>query len=500
VAENLHLVTDTFQSNDVVRRYFVALCNHPLSAGHGLRQAARAGLLGRYIPEYGAITGLIRYQDFHSYPVDEHTLRAVEALGQIPGMDGPVGRCLREALESLSDPYVLVMAILFHDLGKAAGEVHVDESVSLARGICERIGLSESDREEIEFLVRYHILMNHISLYRDTDDEHIVRTFCDTVATERRLRALFLLSYADLAAVGPGVWNDWKGALLLQLYLKAMKRVTGRAETVGEEFWESPKAGDILRAVPAPLKPEVTGHLKGLGQRYFVAFSAEQIAGHVECVAQAKESGLAVRASTRDESGMSELVICTRDRTGLFAELAGCFSSQLIDVNSAALFTRPDGWVVDVFAVRNAWQDRPLTPAQLDSVERVLRAVLLEGQDVQEHVDRACRRLFALAQPRAPVPTRIEFDNGSSRQHTVIDIETGDRTGLLYDITRAMSEAGLDISTARIATDARRVRDSFYVTKDKDKIEDETLQAAIRHGLFAAIHPRAAMETKGGMS
>ncbi|MBN2308164.1 MAG: HD domain-containing protein, partial [Candidatus Hydrogenedentes bacterium] len=498
IAENLHRVGDAFRSSDLVRRYFIAICNQPLRAGHALRQAAHVGLLGRYLPEFAAVSGLIRYQDFHTYPVDEHTLRAIESLARVPDMGGSVGRALGEALEHLSEPYLLVMALLCHDLGKAAGEAHVDESVRLTGTICRRIGMSNEDREQIEFLVRHHILMNRISQYRDVDDEDIVRSFCQTVGTDWRLRALFLLSYADLYAVGPSVWNDWKGTLLLQLYLRSMKRLAGRAETVGEAYWQSPKMDEVRAEVPAALQAEVDGHVRGLEQRYFVAFTPAQMARHIECVAKAKTSGLAVSAEINPQTMMSEVVISTRDRHGLFAAIAGCFSAQLIDVNSAALFTRPDGWVVDVFMVADAWQRQPLTPAQLAALEDTLAAALIEDRSVEELVAQSRRRLFALLQPRVPVQTRVDFDNVSSRNHTVIDIETGDRTGLLYDITRAMTDAGLDISTARIVTDVRRVRDSFYVTKDNAKIEGHDMQTAIREGLVNAIHLRTAAESKGG--
>ncbi|MCC6486692.1 MAG: HD domain-containing protein, partial [Candidatus Hydrogenedentes bacterium] len=497
VAESLHLVTDTFRGNNIVRRFFTAICNRPYQAGHAFRQASSCGLLGRYLPEFAAVQEVIRYEDFHSYPVGEHTLRALEAIGRINDVEGAIGRCLQEALENLSDPYILIMAILFHDLGKVEGEVHIDASVRITREICSRMGMTGDDEERIAFLVQHHSLMTIISQYRDIDDEFIVRNFAETMKTELRLRALFLISYADLSAVGPAVWNEWKGALLLQLYLRTMKRMLGRAETAGEEFWTTQKAQEVIECVRDDLKDKVIEHLQGLSQRYFVAFEAEKIAMHLECVEEARKTGLDIRATSNPVTGMSEVVICTRDCHGLFAKIAGCFSSQLVDINSAALFTRPDGIVVDVFMVCDARRMQPLTPAQTAKVAQVLHAVLLEGEDVQEHVERALRRLFALLQPRIPIPTRVEFDNGSSRRRTIIDIETGDRTGLLYDITRAISELGLDIATARIVTDARRVRDSFYVTQNKQKIEDPEMLTAIREGIHQAIHPRAAADTKG---
>ena len=172
------------------------------------------------------------------------------------------------------------------------------------------------------------------------------------------------------------------------------------------------------------------------------------------------------------------------------------FCLELVDIQPA-LFTRPDGYVIDSFMVEDMRRGAPRTPAQIDSIKDVLRRVLLEFEDVQDYVNNSRRRLFALLQPRVPVKTRIEFDNQSSRTHTVIDIETGDRTGLLYDITRAMAKLNLNISTARIVTDARRVRDSFYVTRDNKRVEDPEEQEAIREEIHHAIHPRSSMDAKG---
>ena len=490
IADSLPLVGDTFQSNDMVRRFFVAICNLPRQAGFALRQAADAGVLGHYVPEFKAIQGILSYQDFHAFPVDEHSLRAVEALAALDAMEGAVAGCLRKALEYLPDPYILVMAILFHDLGKAEGEIHVEAGVTLVHAIGRRIGMPEEDIERISFLVKHHMLMTNLSQYRDIDDIDIIESFAKTMKTEERLRALFLLSYADLSAVGPNVWNDWKGTLLLKLYLRTEKTLLGRAEALGEEFWKSPKADEVRALVSKELKPGVEEHLRGLGDRYLYAFSPARIAAHMECVARAGADGLAVLCTREEEIGMSEIVVSTRDRAGLFVRIAGAFASQLLDVNGAALFTRPDGYVVDCFTVLDASQRRPLTKRQFAAFENVLRAIIVEGEDVQAFVDTSRRRLFALLQPRIPVRTKIAFDNESSRTYTVIDIETGDRTGLLYDIARAMTDEGLYISASRIVTDAHRVRDSFYVALENAKIEDEAAQARIRERLHRAIHPR----------
>lgn len=497
VRDNLPLAGNAFRASDVVRRYFVAICNRPIHAGRVLRQAATVGLLQAYLPEFSAIRGIVRYEDFHSYPVDEHTLRAVEALAEIPRLNGSVGGVLRKTLEHVRDPHILVMAILFHDMGKASGETHVAESARTARAICERIGMPEDETERIVFLVEHHLLMSNIGFYRDTDNVETLNQFAELMKTDERLRELLLLTYADLAAVGPNVWNDWKGALLIKLFLKTERILLGRSHVAEEEYWTLPKADEVRARLTDPLRGETDAYLRALGERYFIAFSPDAIARHMECLAEARATGLALRCDTHEDTGMSEVVVCTRDRLGLFSEIAGGFASQLVNVEGAALFTLDDGWVVDCFTVKDAANDRPMTPAQFQGVARVLREVILEGRDIRGYVEHSRRRLFALLQPRVPIRTRIEFDNTASATDTVIDIETGDRTGLLYDIARALSGMGVDILSARIMTDARRVRDAFYVRLNNKKIEDYATQNAIRNGLQEAVLPAMTADAKG---
>ena len=493
VKRNLGIVGESFRTNDLVRRFFTALCGRPLQAGGALRQAAETGLLGAYIPEFGEVDGVVRYEDFHSYPVDEHTLRAVEALATIPAIQEPTGRLLRMLIEHLHDPHILVMAILFHDLGKAGGEEHVEEGVRIARAVGERMGLPELDIERIAFLVEHHMLMNHIAMYRDTDDLDIITSFAKTMRTADRLGALLLLSYADLSAVGPNVWTEWKGTLLSKLYLKTERVLSGRAHA-GDAYWTLPKARAVEAAAPPALRRGVSEHLRQMGERYFIAFSPEQIADHMACMEEARDSGLALRRINDNETGTTDVVLCVQDSHGLFAKIAGSFASQLVDVQRALVFTAPDGYVVDRFTVADAVNRRPLTDRQFEAVKEVLYHVLLARGSVQDYVNKSRSRLFALHQPRLPVPTRIRFDNEASRTDTVVDIETGDRTGLLYDIACVLAGHGISFFSSYVVTDARQVRDSFYVRLGDSKILDPALQEAVRSDLQAAIRPISALD------
>ncbi|HPU98255.1 MAG TPA: [protein-PII] uridylyltransferase, partial [Candidatus Hydrogenedentes bacterium] len=471
ISQNVHLINDTFRTSDVTRGYFTAICNRPFQAGVALREMARCGVLGAYIPEFEAVRGIIRYEDFHSYPVDEHTLRAVEALARIPRMRGEVSPLLYKAMEQLRSPHLLVLSVLLHDLGKVAGEVHAEESARIARTVTERMGYSSFECDQVEFLVRHHMAMSNIAFYRDTDNLDVVNSFAELIQTDDLLRMLLLLTYADLSAVGPDVWNEWKGALLLKLYLKTMRILTGRADVALEEFWTLPRAREVIHLVGEDREKEVTQYLRDMGERYLIGFSPEQVVRHMECLQEAMQTGLAVRCVANSTLGASDICVCTRDRHGLFALIAGSFAANLINVRNAALFTRTDGWVVDCFTVDNAVQRRPLTPGEIQSFISTLNEALRDESALREKVMRSRNRLFALQQSTVPVRSIVTFDDNASDSETVIDIVTADRTGLLYDITSTLSEMGVDFSAAHIRTDVGRVRDAFYVTMNGRKLE-----------------------------
>jgi [protein-PII] uridylyltransferase len=389
---------------------------------------------------------------------------------------------------------VLVLAVLLHDLGKAAGETHTAESVRLGNLICGRMGVSDYDRQRVAFLVENHMAMSDIAFYRDTDDLEIVNGFAQSVKTDDQLRMLLLLTHADLSAVGPNVWNDWKGALLLKLFLKAERILTGRVDQAIEDFWNLPKALKIREVAPGWTDSQIEEYLKTLGERYLLAYSPDQIAAHMDCLTEAHETDLSLRCLNNPQTGTSEVTICTRDRHGLFSKIAGTFTSQLVNVQSAALFTRADGWVVDCFTVEDAANHRPLTPSEFDALKTVLRRVVLEGEDVSALAHRARTRLFAMQASAVPVRSIVEIDNSASRFDTVVDIVTGDRTGLLYDIASALSGMGIDFEAAHIMTDVGRVRDSFYVRMNGKKIEDHNLCEALRQRVAQALQPLPGLE------
>ncbi len=488
IQQSLHVINDNFRNNEIVNKYLLSICGKPFSAGFTFREMEKLGVLSKYLPEFGDIQGIVRYKDFHSYPVNEHILRAVESLEKIPRLSGSIGEIFRKVLKEIEEPQYLILSILLHDLGKVEGESHIEAGIQIARTICDRLGLNDEESEHVVFLVKNHQLMVNVALYRDIDDIDIVQAFASEVKKERLLKELLIMSYVDLCAVGPNVWNEWKGSLLVNLYFKTL-RVLNKESTkdMTEEETLTEKIAQILEKLPHKSCSELEYHLNSMGSGYLDVFTPNEIIIHLDCLEEAMSTGLAVRCWSDESIGMSHFVVATRDKQGLFAQIAGCFASQLIDIYSASLYTREDGWVVDCFLVRDATQHRPLTEGQIIALEKTLKSVILDGKDVQILVDKTKTKLFALKKSLAPVQTYIRFDNDSSSKHTVIDIEAGDRTGLLYDIASALFIMGLNIYKARINTGAYRVRDSFYVQFRDGKITHRILQTAIRAGLLESI-------------
>jgi [protein-PII] uridylyltransferase len=503
VRANLQLVTPDFQQSDLVRRLFFGICSRPLEAGRVLRQMAECGLLGAYLPEFQAVRGIVRYESFHSYPVDEHTLRAIEAIAAIPSLGGSIGASLERALEHVREPHLLVLAILFHDLGKVSGEEHVEAGVALVRAAGQRMGWTHDVIERVEFLVRHHMHMIEVSMYRDTDDPGVVSTFAETMRSDERLRELLVMSHCDLKAVGPAVWTEWKGALLMKLHLKAERLLSGRDLGAVADSWTLSRIAGICEALQlltppkqhAALEGRVRRHLDSFGERYLIAFHDAEIARHMQAMNQIEDDTFVMWHNVHEETAQSEVTIITQDRPGLFATLAGAFSANNAAVRSAGLFTAASGCVIDIFHATDSRENRALTPAQFDTVKRVAAEVLVNGKNIRDFVQASRSRLFAILQPAAPVATHISFDDHASPTDTVVDIETGDRTGLLYDIAAVFAAMGVDVLSARINTDDFRVRDAFHIAREGAKIDDPAIRQDMQDRLRAALEPLVMEQT-----
>jgi len=469
------------------RRRFLALLAHPGRLGTLLRDLHDVGLLSRFIPEFEHARGLLQFNQYHKYTVDEHCLRAVEFATDLLDHQGPLGRVYRR----IGPKRTLHLALLIHDLGKGRGGDHLDIGRRIAQEAAGRLELPPHEAEMLAFLVGSHFLMNHLAFRRDTGDERLVVRFAVEVGSPELLDMLYVLTAADLGAVGPGVWDTWKEDIVTDLYRRAARHLAADSSAVDVEQ----RLHERRRAAGARLgrrgkDPWFARQIEALPAAYLLAAAPEQIAADLEMLAAVEPGGATAQGQYSPETGTSQYVVGTREDVtpGIFHKLTGALTSRGLEILSAEINTLADGVVLDRFVVNDPDFAGEPPPERFAEVERALVASLGPSG---EHPP-AFRRIWGRAR-RLPAaddepPTRIRTDNSTSERATVIDVFTRDRPGLLYAVSRALFELGLSVSRAKIATYADQVVDVFYVADQHGgKIEDDARLETIRRRLAEAI-------------
>jgi [protein-PII] uridylyltransferase len=387
---------------------------------------------------------------------------------------------------------ILRLALLLHDIGKGEGRGHVAKGITLVDAIQTRMGIPEPDAEDVRFLVAHHLTMSHVAQRLDLDDEAMVIDFAKHVQTLDRLKMLYLLTYSDIKAVGPGVWTEWKGTLLWELYIKTHTILT-RGIPEGED--DLARAERVTSQLTQELSPEfgveaVKRHLQEAPTRYLLTTSLGKIASHMRLIQRVQQGEEAASQwAAFPLAGYSEFTICAFGRHGRFAQIVGTLSANGMNILSAQIFTLASGMVIRHFRVDDGKGSAIEDPGVWERLVADVQHVLAERVNVRELIKR--RRKDVLARPMQKgvlPPIKVEFDNLVSEAYTVLDVRTQDRLGLLYLISSTLSELSVDIRSAKITTEAEQVVDVFYVTnKDGTKLMDEERREQIRHALELAL-------------
>jgi [protein-PII] uridylyltransferase len=502
----LHLVNRDFLHSPRVRETFLEILNHRGSVGATLRQMHEVGLLGKYVPEFGRLTNLVQHEFYHQYAADEHTLVCLEKLDQIwEAKEEPFQR-YRDLLRTVEKPYVLNLALLLHDAGKAGNPTHhAEDGARLAQNFAQRMALDDAATQQLCHLIRHHLDMARISQRRDLNDAQVIAHFAGVVETEEQLRLLTLLTVADLLGTSEKLWNGFKDSLLWQLYQKTSDYLRGiRPPAEEAEKQRQLLALELARHLPRHIaEEELYAHFKHLPVRYFQQCSPQEILLDLElahqfmrrAVDEDLDSGLAslrpiLHWTPLPDRGCTELKLCTWDRPRLFSRIAGACSASGLNILSAQIYSRADGIALDTFYVTDARAGGPVTKEQREQCTHLLNRVLERG-DVDLYAAIRRQQLGAslyCAVGGERLPTRIHIDNESAKTETVIDITTEDRLGLLYAISQALADAGLDVSWARITTEKGAALDSFYVThRYEGKLTSTRTQSAVRSKILGAI-------------
>jgi [protein-PII] uridylyltransferase len=484
VESALDLVDEGFQRSPEARDLFLTICRSWGRVATTFREMHELGFLGRYLPEWGALTCLVQYDVYHKFTADQHSLLAVEHLEALAPGQSAESEGLARVVNEVERPDLLMLGMLLHDIGKGKGHGHVAKGIPLIEALTTRLALPDGDADRVVFLVAHHLTMSHIAQRRDIDDPKTIEALMDVCGTPERLRMLYVLTAADMRAVGPGVMTGWQAQILGELYSRTLGRLTGgqvkapSRDLVAARVWEAMLHEGSRRAV--------TAHLAMLSDRYLVSTSPQRIACHLRLVDQLEDDAVATELFHHPDLDSSELVIATRDVPGLFSLIAGTLAAHGINVLSAQIHTRADGIAIDTFQVNDPLGEPVTGEARWRRTVEALRRVILGEETVEALLAR--RRTGRPSGEAVAGPPKISVDNRLSDSHTVVEVKCPDRVGLLYAITRTLSALGLDIGSARIATEIDQAYDTFYVTdREGRRVEDPAAMSRAREALEEAL-------------
>ena len=464
IHRNLTLIDSALQHDEKTNALFleILLSEH---AETTLRRMSEAGVLGKFIPDFGRIIGQTQFNMYHVYTVDEHTLVALGILGTIEkGMVNAELPLATDIVHRIKMRRVLHLALFCHDIAKGRGGDHSELGEKIALRLAARFGFSADEIKTTAWLVRYHLLFSNTAFKRDIDDPKTIKDFVALVMTPERLKLLLILTAADIRAVGPAVWNAWKGALLRDLY-KRSEQAMGTGVVEMKQHQTGQLREDLKKRLTGWHDADIDYYLEQGTPNFLANFDLSRHAVIARMLKEAQNISMPLLIDTHHtyEHSITEIIICTYDHPGLFSKIAGAMALAGANIISAKIFTLKNGLVVDVFQVQDVLGqvfDRPDRLAKMSVyTEQALSDELNLSQAFRE------RKLSYIHSSRSAVklPGQVFVENDASNIYSVIELTGQDRPGFLYQITRAIADLGLTITGAHISTYGTQVADVFYV-------------------------------------
>jgi len=475
LSRSLGQVTRTYQYARGPRDIFKAILSRKGEVGRILRMMHRVDFLGRYIPEFGQLTCLVQHEFLHRYTADEHTLVCIDKLDALATTDDPKLIAYRRIFEQLDDPFVLYLALLLHDSGKAVGaRRHSEASALFAQRVATRLQLSSEQRKSLILLVDHHLTLSMIAQQRNLDDPATVAELAGVVKNQKNLNALMLLTLADGQGTSGEAWSDWKESLVWELFHETSRYLADR-----KSYYEQTRIEreSLQTAVAENLSPdyadEIDAHFDFMPDNYFRGNDVPEIVEHlklfrsfIEHVSSQGEHPLAsaVKWKALPELGHSVVSFCTWERERLLAKISGSFSVVPVNILSADIFPRGDNVVLSVFRVCDTKAGAVTDPRAFEMVDQTLRNALDdENFDFLPLIEKAKRQSRSRLAPTIEFPTRIAMDNETHPAYTLIEIQAPDRLGLLYDILTCLDRENVSIALSRINTQDGAAIDTLYV-------------------------------------
>jgi [protein-PII] uridylyltransferase len=495
--ERAGLLDDNFRRSADANATFFDILKWKERVYETLSEMHGCGILGAFIPEFGRLLCMALHDAYHTYTVDQHSLRLIKEIERLKDGEYQEALPLLTQLAREADKIeLLYLGLLFHDIGKGFGGGHSEIGARMVRQIARRMRLNADEGALVEFLVRYHLLMTHTALRRDLEDPKTIFDFARTVATVKNLKMLYLLTFADVKGVGPEVWNAWKASLLGELYVKTL--------TVLEEFekgeFHRPDLKAAVRRVQVRVRRDlaknqplerVNQFLDCMPERYFLSVSEADMPAHFALMEQYSGEGALSFVDHFPERYCSSLVVCTHDRPGLFAAITGVLTALNLNILNSRIFTSSDGRILDIFRISHDGRaELVMAESKWVRFRANLNRVLAGDIDVAELVAGSHRG--TLLQKRVPkVSTVVQIDNEASEQFNIVEVFTDDRIGVLFDIAHELHQLGLSIHVAKISTNVDQVADIFYVADQSGaKVTEPVRLEQIKNSLYQRLAPQ----------
>ena len=482
---------DDIRDDREANRLFLEMLTSRKDPETTLRRLNEAGVFGRFVPDFGRVVAQMQHDMYHVFTVDEHTIFAIGILRAIEeGRFKDQMPIASEVVHKIASRRALYVALLIHDIGKGRGGDHSIIGADIALKLGPRFGLTPEETETASWLVRYHLVMSRTAFHRDVNDPKTIHDFVEAVQSVERLRLLLVLTVADIRAVGPTVWNAWKAALLRDLYYAAEEVMSGGMAFEGRSRRaEGAKSLLVERLRAAGWdEPRIAAHVARCPQSYWLAYDTDTHAYHAGLADRAAREDLKLLVDVRDDlyRGTNEVTVYTADHPGLFSRIAGGIAVSRANILEAKIFTLSDGMALDSFQIQDATgariERRDQVERLISRIDRALTGRLRVRQELAGRPATAARTHVFTATPR------VLISNKASRTHTVVEVNGRDRPGLLFEVTQALFDLGLQISSAMVFTYGERAVDVFYV---KDvfgfQVTHEGKLERIREALIAAL-------------
>ena len=471
------------------------------------------GVLGRFIPQFEALTCLVQHEFYHRYTADVHTLNAIGELDRIFSEAEPITLKYRAVLHETADPALLYLTLLLHDIGKAEGiRGHAESGVRLAEPILERLDIPPEGRALVLFTIKNHLAMARFWQKRDVDDPNTATAFAELTGDPERLRYLYVHTFCDARGTSADLWNSYKDTLHTSLYRATLERLKhGVALDLGYLEKKKMTQQDLIgKSIPGISADEINAHFGLLPDRYFIHTDSDEVALHIRMVNRLLTSitsadsvgSLRPIIEWKDDLNRSLTVvnIVTWDRAGLFYKLAGAFSVAGLSILGSKVISRTDHIAIDTFYVVEPGRGIVQSASAQEKFAKTIEEALVANKDLMPDISAQAKKIAAtryLSTPSGEMlhssfPPTVDVYHELSMQRTIVEIQARDQIGLLYRLAKTISDHTFDITFARIGTERGVAIDTFYIeSANHEVVEDSARLLALRDALKEVITPAA---------